>query len=102
MGRPEHDNWPMQHLGGEPHMKFFLPPSNDAETAERSYQEIKKFNEKQTGWQISHVRYYEINYRHNGQAMRARVGELDPLENQTVIAIFKAKHSHGPYLSLHP
>jgi hypothetical protein len=79
-------------------MKFFLPPANDAETAERSYQAIKKYNEKQTGWQISDVRYYEINYRYNDQAMRARVGELDPLEGQMVIAIFKAKYSHGPYL----
>jgi hypothetical protein len=25
-------------------MKFFLPPANDAETAERSYQAIKKPN----------------------------------------------------------
>jgi hypothetical protein len=79
-------------------MKFFLPPANDAETAERSYQAIKKYNEKQTGWQISDVRYYEINYRYNDQAMWARVGELDPLEGQMVIAIFKAKYSHGPYL----
>jgi hypothetical protein len=72
--------------------------ANDAKTAERSYQAIKKFNEKQTGWQISDVRYYEINYYHNGEAMRARVGELDPREGQMVIAIFKAKHTHGPYL----
>ena len=77
-------------------MKFFLPPTNDAEAAEKTYQAIKKFNEKQTGWTMSDTRYYEINYRHNGRAIRARVG--DPLEGQMVVAIFKARHSTGPYL----
>ena len=70
-------------------MKFFLPAANDAKIAEDSYQPIKKFNEEQTGWAISDTRYYEIRYRHNGQDMLARVGEPDPLERQTVIAIFK-------------
>jgi hypothetical protein len=41
---------------------------------------------------------HQIDYRHNGQDLRARVGEIDPLEGQTVIAIFKANHATGPYL----
>jgi hypothetical protein len=39
-------------VGGEAQMKFFLPVQ-EAKTAEESYQAIKKFIEKQTGWPIS-------------------------------------------------
>jgi hypothetical protein len=36
-------------------MKFFLPVQ-EAKTAEESYQAIKKFIEKQTGWPVSDTR----------------------------------------------
>jgi hypothetical protein len=52
-------------------MKFFIPVQ-DARIAEESYQSIKKFIEKQTGWPISDMRYYEIHYRHNDQDLSAR------------------------------
>jgi hypothetical protein len=78
-------------------MKFFLR-ADDPKIAEQSYQTIKKFNEKQIGWPISDARYYEIRYSHNGQDLYARVGEPDPLNGETVIAIFKPKHAQSPFL----
>ena len=69
-------------------MKFFLPVQ-DPEIAEESYQAIKNIIEKQSGWPISDKRYYEINYRHEGQDFHARVGGPDPLNGEKVFAIFK-------------
>jgi len=62
-------------------MKFFLPVQAP-EIAEESYQAIKNIIEKQTGWPISDKRYYEINYRQDGQDLQARVGGPDPLNGE--------------------
>jgi hypothetical protein len=62
-------------------MKFFIPVQ-DARIGEESYQSIKNFIEKQTGWPISDMRYYEIHYRHNDQDLSARVGGPDPLNGE--------------------
>jgi len=78
-------------------MKFFLPVQ-DAKIAEESYQTIKKIIENQTGWPISDTRYYEINYRDNGQDLSARVGGPDPLNGEIVFAIFKPKNPSSPFL----
>jgi hypothetical protein len=75
---------------GEAHMKFFLPVQ-EAKTAEEGNQAIRKFIEKQTGWPVSDTRYYEIHYRRNDQAIRS-LGEPDPLNGETVFAIFKPKN----------
>src|SRR5262245_14553227 len=72
-------------------MKFFLPVQ-ETRIAEESYQALKKFIEKQTGWQISDRRYYEVHYRHNDQGLHARVGEPDPLNGEKVFAKFKPKN----------
>jgi len=47
---------------------------------------------------MSDARYYEIRYRHNDQDLYARVGEPDPLNGETVLAIFKPKHAQSPFL----
>jgi hypothetical protein len=78
-------------------MKFFLPVQ-DSKIAEESYQAIKKFIEKQTGWPISDRRYYEIYYRQNDRDLCARVGGPDPLNGEKVFAIFKPKNPISPFL----
>ena len=78
-------------------MKFFLPVQ-ETKIAEESYQAIKKFIEKQTGWAILDTRYYELHYRRNDQDLSARVGGPDPLNGETVFAIFKPKNPISPYL----
>jgi hypothetical protein len=78
-------------------MKFFVPVQ-EAKIAEESYQSIKKFIEKQTGWPLSDTRYYEIRYRHNDQDLSARVGGPDPLNGEKVFAIFKPKNPISPFL----
>jgi hypothetical protein len=50
-------------------MRFFLPVQ-EAKTAEESYQAIKKFIEKQTGWPVSDTRYYEIHYRRVARSLQ--------------------------------
>src|SRR5262245_39051052 len=82
---------------GEAHMKYFLPVQ-EAKTAEESYLAIKKFIEKQAGCPISDTRYYEINYRQNDRDLCARVGGPDPLNGETVFAIFKPKNPISPFL----
>jgi hypothetical protein len=79
------------------HMKFFLPVQ-ETKIAEESYQAIKKFIEKQTGWPISDGRYYEIHYRQNDRDLCARVGGPDPLNGEKVFAIFKPKNPISPFL----
>src|SRR5262245_39318154 len=79
-------------------MKFFLPVQ-DPKIAEESYQTIKTLIEKQTGLPISETRYYEINYRNNGQDLSARVGGPDPLNGEKVFAIFKPKNPRSPFLA---
>jgi len=64
-------------------MKFFLP-IQETKVAEESYQALKTFIEKQTGWPISDRRYYEIHYCHNDQDLHARVGGPDPLNGEKV------------------
>jgi hypothetical protein len=78
-------------------MKFFLPVQ-DTKIAEESYQAIKKFIEKQTGWPMSDRRYYEIYYRQNDRDLWARVGGPDPLNGEKVFAIFKPKNPISPFL----
>jgi len=83
-------------------MKFFLPgATGDQGLAERSYEAIKRkvlfFDGPTDG-----KRYYEIFYRHNGKDLRARVGDNDPLERELVVAIFKAKHTAGPFMVCTP
>ena len=78
-------------------MKFFVPVP-DARIAEESYQSIKRFIEKQTGWPLSDRRYYEIRYRHNDQDLSARVGGPDPLNGEQVFAIFKPQNPISPFL----
>jgi hypothetical protein len=78
-------------------MRFFIPVQ-DARIGEESYQSIKNFIEKQTGWPLSDRRYYEIRYRHNDQDLSARVGGPDPLNGEKVFAIFKPKNPIGPFL----
>jgi hypothetical protein len=86
-----------QERDWETHMKFFLPVQ-ETKIAEESYQAIKKFIEKQTGWPISDRRYYEIYYRQNDRDLCARVGGLDPLNGEKVFAIFKPKNPISPFL----
>jgi hypothetical protein len=78
-------------------MKFFLPVQ-ETKVAEESYQAIKKFIEKQTGWPVSDKRYYEIHYRHNDQDLHVRVGGPDPLNGEQVFAIFKPQTPISPFL----
>ena len=67
-------------------MKFFLPVQ-ETKIAEESYQALKKFIEKQTGWPISDRRYYEIHYRQNERDL-----------HEKVFAIFKPKDPISPFL----
>jgi hypothetical protein len=78
-------------------MKFFLPVQ-ETKIAEESYQALKKFIEKQTGWPISDRRYYEIHCHHNGQDLHTRVGGPDPLNGEQVFAIFKPQNPISPFL----
>jgi hypothetical protein len=78
-------------------MKFFLPVQ-ETKVAEESYQAIKQFIEKQTGWPVSDKRYYEIHYRHNDQDLHVRVGGPDPLNGEQVFAIFKPQNPSSPFL----
>jgi hypothetical protein len=71
-------------------MKFFLPVQ-ETKIAEESYQAIKKFIEKQTGWLVSDKRYYEIHYRHNDQDLHVRVGGPDPERRASVRYIQTSK-----------
>ena len=72
-------------------MKFFLPVQ-ETKIAEESYQALKTFVKKQTGWPISDRRYYEIHYHHNDQDLHVRVGGPDPLNGEQVFAIFKPQN----------
>ena len=47
-------------------------------------------------------RYYEIFYRDKGTDLHARVGDNDPLERELVVAIFRAKHTTGPFMVCTP
>jgi len=78
-------------------MKFFLPVQ-ETKIAEESYQALKTFVKKQTGWPISDRRYYEIHYHHNDQDLHVRVGGPDPLNGEKVFAIFRPKNPISPFL----
>lgn len=82
-------------------MKFFMPAASDAKQAEEAYQATAKFMAANMG-EISPQRYYAIYYRHNGKELKAVVGEMDPLEGQIVIAIFRTARENGPFLICTP
>jgi hypothetical protein len=48
------------------------------------------------------ARYYAIYYEHNGIEHRARVGDPEPLTNETVVAIFRTERESGPFLICTP
>ena len=77
-------------------MRFFIPHARDDAQAEQVYEAVRKFTEEECG-EVTPTRYYAIYYRHNGEELRARVGDPDPLVGETVIAIFKSDRERGPF-----
>ena len=68
-------------------MKFFIPTVQDDRKAEDVYQAIVKFAKYTMGWEISNRRIRSIAFRDKGKLVRAIVGEADPAEGESVIAI---------------
>jgi len=67
-------------------MKFFIPDKSPKD-AEKLYKAIRK---KSAAWVISDARIRSITYRDHGQTVQETVGESDPGERRTVMAILDA------------
>jgi len=73
-------------------MRFFLPPSNDPEQAERAYDGIRRFAQENMGWEVLDRRIYELTFRDRSGVLTARVGEVFDLrgERGLVVAILES------------
>jgi len=71
-------------------MKFFIPYAEDNKQAEEVYDIIKRFAEENLEWKISKDRIYSIGYSHNGKVYLAKVGEVENLTRDLVLAILKS------------
>jgi hypothetical protein len=69
-------------------MKFFVPKFNDPVEADELYGSVKKNLETVLPAVLSARRVHAIHYNHNGAEYHAVVGDQDPIEHETVIAIF--------------
>lgn len=78
-------------------MRFFVPGLKDTVEAEDVYKSIVAFNTNQMG-PLRKQRYYAIFYSHDGNEIRARVGDPHPLTGEVVIAILRTKREKGPFL----
>lgn len=70
-------------------MKFFVPGASTPQLAEEVYQQIKEWNSKRVGRQISDRRIYSIGYNADGDRYNATVGESDERLKEVVIAIIE-------------
>jgi hypothetical protein len=78
-------------------MKFFVPFAKDPREADATYKSIVAFNTAQMG-PLRNQRYYAIFYKHDGNELRARVGDPHPLTGEPVIAILRTERQNGPFL----
>src|SRR5258708_27276028 len=69
-------------------MKFFLPHTRSPENAAILYDGIKKFAASQT-WHLSDRRIYRLQYRYGKKTNDSVVGQPDPINGETVFAIFE-------------
>lgn len=71
----------------------FMVPTVDGDgwmapdDAESAWQACRKGAEGDTGQKADPARIYRLRYTHNGKTLEATVGDRDPLDNQTVMAI---------------
>ncbi len=65
--------------------KFFMP----GKSAEEAEELLKGFRDD-VAWATSEKRIYGITFRDGKKEVRARVGNLDPLEGRMVMAILEA------------
>ena len=71
-------------------MKFFIPHTNNANSAERIYQTIKSNVQLSTGWTVTNRRIFRIEYSHNGIPNEAQVGAISTANGEEVMAIFES------------
>lgn len=77
---------------------FFIPNAADDAERDRVYDAIVRFNGVPAP-----QRFYSISYYHNARHLVATVGEPDPLEGNTVIAILRdGSYQNAPYLICTP
>lgn len=67
--------------------KFFIPKAKDADQAEEVWESVKKFAEKNLGWDISDRRIFSITYHKHGENYYVEIGKPDPRNGELVIAI---------------
>lgn len=75
--------------------KFFLPSARDEEMGEKAYLEIKA-NVEGHPWKIASDRIFAVDHKHDGKLIHSEVGEIEPENGETVVAIFRA--IDGPFL----
>ena len=72
-------------------MKFFFPFTTEADQ-ENAYQIAKKVVEANSEKKASARRFLALTYTHDGKSYVAKVGSLDEISGNTVLAIFQAQH----------
>lgn len=82
-------------------VKFFVPTAKDDAQAEELYQAIANRLTEHV-FPVRPERFYAIYYTHDGKPLQAVVGETDPLNGETVMAIFRATHETGPFMVCTP
>lgn len=82
-------------------MKFFVPGAKDEVQAERLYQVGKSLMETHFG-PLGEARYCEVEYLHNGEMFRSRVGEPHQRTGEVVCAIFRSGGPQGCFLICTP
>lgn len=72
-----------------PVTEFFIPAAKDAEQAGEVWEAVWKFAGETMNGPISRRRIFRIEYTHNGKSLDAEVGQPDPLDGETVVAILE-------------
>lgn len=69
-------------------MEFFVPKATTKEKEIEIYQAMKNAIEKNMGAKLSDRKIQSLQYRHDGVIRSAIVGEVDPIQNEIVLAIY--------------
>lgn len=69
-------------------MKFFIPKAETPQDEQEIYTALKKGVEGWAQATVSGRKVHSISYRHNGKDRFATVGEIDPIQNELVLAVF--------------
>ena len=74
--------------------RFFVPGSAPGKPTRQAYEKLRGYAEERAGQLATRDPIFALSCRRNGTDSETRVGEPDPCEGNTVLAIFASRDGY--------